>query len=66
VPGTEHSHAGQHHYDSRHAADLKGPAHVSHQGHEQLFKRRLWISLILTVAALMSIGTIVVAINAQP
>jgi P-type Cu2+ transporter len=39
--------------DGGHTADHHGSAHVSHAGHERLFRRRFWISLVLTVPVLL-------------
>ena len=34
------------------AEDLKPSAHVDHTGHEQLFQRRFWVSLVLSIPVL--------------
>ena len=33
--------------------DAHGGAHISHAGHEQLFRRRFWVSLVLSVPVLL-------------
>ncbi len=47
--GTEHdSHTGEH---GNHEGDHK--AHADHTGHEQIFRRRFWISLVLSIPVLV-------------
>jgi len=54
-PDAEHSHheAGEHqeHERSQERSDHGG--HVDHTGHEQLFRNRFWISLLLTLPVLL-------------
>ena len=45
APGSGHVHGGEH-------AGGHG-VHVNHAGHEQLFRRRFWISLVLTIPVLL-------------
>lgn len=33
--------------------DAHGGAHISHAGHEQLFRRRFWVSLVLSIPVLL-------------
>ncbi|MDQ2693536.1 MAG: heavy metal translocating P-type ATPase, partial [Chloroflexota bacterium] len=52
----EHAHAG--HMDralhSVHQKDAGGHAgHVDHSGHEELFRKRFWVSLLLSIPVLL-------------
>ncbi|WP_425504362.1 heavy metal translocating P-type ATPase [Salinilacihabitans rarus] len=53
-PGHSHAHTGEgeHDHDAHdHSADVHEDhaAHTDHTGHEQMFRRRFWVSLVLSV-----------------
>ncbi len=46
-PQTQHLHADGHNKKNQHSA------HVDHRGHEQVFRKRFWVSLFLSVPVLL-------------
>ena len=38
---------------SQHAGNSHGGAHVDHSGHEQMFRRRFWVCLVLSIPVLL-------------
>jgi Cu2+-exporting ATPase len=59
---SETAHAGTHDEEAReheamdhggHRKDTDHKAHVDHTGHEQMFRRRFWISLVLSIPVLL-------------
>jgi Cu2+-exporting ATPase len=63
APGESAQHAAMDHtmhgQEMDHAAHggAHGNAHVDHTGHEQLFRRRFWVCLVLSVPVLLYSGT---------
>jgi Cu2+-exporting ATPase len=56
----EHAHQGHeehtHHRSGRGQAQTGHAKHVDHTGHEQLFRQRFWISLLLSIPVLLYTG----------
>lgn len=48
-----HEHARQPAAPGAHAAHSAHRAHVDHTGHEDMFRRRFWVSLVLTIPVLL-------------
>ena len=48
-----HSGTGQQHDGHQEHAEGEHKAHVDHTGHEKMFRRKFWVSLILTIPVLV-------------
>ncbi|HEX9091346.1 MAG TPA: HAD-IC family P-type ATPase, partial [Anaerolineales bacterium] len=55
---TDHTEHAMHESAAPHGEHTGHEAHVDHAGHEQMFRRRFWISLILSIPVLVFSSTI--------
>lgn len=46
-------HGAMHHTSMEHGAEAEHGAHISHVGHEELFRTRFWVSLLLSIPVLL-------------
>jgi Cu2+-exporting ATPase len=58
IPGRDVDHDTIDHVAMGHGAESGHAAHVDHSGHEQMFRQRFWISLLLSIPVLLYSATV--------